>query len=94
MRARPNPARVPSPGKILAQELQARNWSQAELAQIIGRPSQMVSEIINARRQITPETALELAEALEVSAETWLNLESNYRLHLARKNSGTAGGLT
>jgi HTH-type transcriptional regulator / antitoxin HigA len=80
------PARVPPPGRILSQELEARGWTQTDLAAIMNRPPQAISEIINAKKQITPETAIELAPALDTSPEFWINLEANYQLHLARKN--------
>ena len=44
----------------------------------------MISEIINGSKQITPETSVELAQAIGSSPEFWHNLEANYRLALAR----------
>ena len=79
------PARVVSPGRILSRELEARGWTQKDLAEIIGRPIQTINEIIRGTKQVTPETALELADAFNTSPEFWMNLEANYRLHLARK---------
>jgi HTH-type transcriptional regulator / antitoxin HigA len=79
------PARVPTPGRILMRELEARGWTQKDLAEITGRPIQTINEIVQAKKQITPETALELAEAFGTSAEFWTNLEIGYRLHQARK---------
>lgn len=79
------PARTVAPGRILSRELEARGWTQKDLADIMGRPPQTINEIIRGTKQITPVTALELAAALGTSAEFWTNLESNYRLHLARK---------
>lgn len=75
--------RVPTvfpPGAILEEELEARGWSQVELAAILGRPVKVVNDIIAGRRSITPETALGLAGALGTSAELWMNLESRYQL--------------
>jgi HTH-type transcriptional regulator/antitoxin HigA len=66
-------------------ELEARGWTQKDLAEITGRPVQTINEIVQAKKQITPETALDLSAALGTSAEFWTNLETNYRLHLARK---------
>ncbi|MFQ4140105.1 HigA family addiction module antitoxin [Nodosilinea sp. PGN35] len=79
------PARVSPPGRILNRELEARGWTQKDLAEIMGRPHQTINGIINGNKQITPETAIELAEALGTSAEFWTNLEAKYRLHLAQK---------
>lgn len=78
-------ARAVAPGKVLKRELEARGWTQKDLASILGRPEQAVSEIITAKKQVTPETALELAQALGTTAELWLNLESRYRLALGRQ---------
>jgi HTH-type transcriptional regulator / antitoxin HigA len=72
------------PGELLEEELEERGISQAELARLMGRPAQAVNEIIHARKQITPETALQLEQALGIPAYLWLNLESDYRLTLAR----------
>jgi HTH-type transcriptional regulator / antitoxin HigA len=79
------PARVPTPGKILSRELEARGWTQKDLAEIMNRPVQTINEIIRGTKQITPETAIELSQALGTSPEFWTNLESKYRLHLAGK---------
>lgn len=77
------PARVVSPGKIITKELEARGWTQRDLAAIMGRPYQAVNEIIKGSKQITPDTARELAKAFGTSIEFWMNLEANYRLFLA-----------
>ncbi len=84
------PARVPPPGCILSRELEARGWTQKELAKIIGRPEQAISEIVNAKKQITPDTARELAEAFGTSAALWVNLETSYQLHQVQKRGSTA----
>ena len=77
-------ARAVPPGRILTRELEARGWTQKDLARIMGRPTQAINEIIKGSKQITPETALELAESFGTSAELWTNLEAQYRLALAR----------
>jgi HTH-type transcriptional regulator/antitoxin HigA len=66
------------------EELQRRGWSQADFAQIVGRPPRVVNEIIKAKRAITPETALAFAGALGTGAEFWLNMESAYQLSKVR----------
>ena len=74
------PAEVFPPGEFLRDELEARDWSQQELADILGRDPRLISELIGAKRAITPETACGLAEAFGTSAEYWMNLESQYQL--------------
>ncbi len=80
------PARIIQPGRVLARELDARGWTQKDLATIIGRPVQAINEIIKGTKRITPETALALADAFGTTAKFWLNLEANYRLNLARRD--------
>jgi HTH-type transcriptional regulator/antitoxin HigA len=74
------PAEVFLPGEYLKDALENRGWSQTEFAEIIGRPTRVVNEIIAGKRSITPETARELAAALDTTAQYWLNLESAYQL--------------
>jgi HTH-type transcriptional regulator/antitoxin HigA len=79
------PARATSPGRVLLRELDARDWSQRDLAAIMGRPYQAINQIVRGVKRITPETARELAQAFGTSPELWMNLEVNYRLQLAKQ---------
>lgn len=72
------------PGEILAEELEARGLTQRELANQIGRPAQVINEIVRGKKAITPETALQLEQALGPSAEFWMGLQTTYELTLAR----------
>jgi len=74
------PAEVFPPGEFIKEELEAREWTQADLAEILGRPPRLVSEIINGKRAISPETAQGLGEAFGTGAQFWMNLESAYQL--------------
>lgn len=78
------PAEVFPPGEYLRDELEARAWSVTDFAQILGRPVQAVSEILNNRKEITPETAAEIGAALGTSPEVWLGLQNAYRLQAVR----------
>ena len=73
-----------SPGTILEEVIEAKGMTQKELAGRMGRPPQVVNEIIRAKKAITPETALELEKVLGMSAQLWVNLEAVYRMTLAR----------
>jgi HTH-type transcriptional regulator/antitoxin HigA len=68
------------PGDFLREEIEARGWTQAKLAEVLGRPLQTVNAIINGKKAVTPQTAVELAAALGTSAELWMNLEQAYQL--------------
>ncbi len=77
-------AEVFPPGEFIREELEARNWSQIDLAEIIGRNPNVVNEIIMGKRSITPETAKALGDAFGTSAHYWMNLESTYQLWHAK----------
>lgn len=81
-----NFAEVFPPGEFLKEELEARNWSQTEFAEIIGRPVRLINEIIAGKKSVTPETASQIAASLGTSAELWMNLESTYQLSRVRKD--------
>jgi HTH-type transcriptional regulator / antitoxin HigA len=74
-----------APGEYLREELSARGMSQSELARRMGRPAQVVSEIVNGRKSLTRETALELERVLGTPASVWINLEAAYQLGIARR---------
>src|SRR3546814_1156003 len=81
-------AEIFPPGEFLKDELEARGWSQTELAEIIGRPTRLINEIIAGKRTITHETAIQLGDSLGTGPELWMNLESNYQLSQVRPNDG------
>lgn len=71
------------PGEYLEEVLDDLGMSKEELAQRMGRPASKLSEIYKGAKSITPETALQLEQALGVPAHIWTGLESEYRLILA-----------
>ena len=79
------PAEVFPAGEFVREELETRGWTQADLAEFMGRPLRSINEIINGKKGITAETAIQLGNAFGTSAEYWINLESAYRLHIARR---------
>lgn len=81
-------AEVFPPGEFLREELEARGWSQTELAEIIGRPVRLINELIAGKKAITPETAIQLGDSLGTGPELWMNLESQYQLSKVRSTDG------
>jgi HTH-type transcriptional regulator/antitoxin HigA len=75
------PAEVFPPGEFIREELEARGWTQGDLAQIMDRPLRVINELIAGKKLITPETARGLAEAFgDNDPLYWMNLDSTYRL--------------
>ena len=69
------------PGEYLVEEIEARGMSQKELARRMGRPANTINEIVNGKKAITAETALQLEAVIpEIPARFWLNLETDYQL--------------
>lgn len=69
------------PGEFLQEEIEARGISQKELARRMDRPINAINEIINGKKAITAETALQLEEVMpEIPAKFWLNLETDFQL--------------
>jgi len=73
------------PGELLAEEIEVRGMTQKALAEAIGRPPQVVNEIVRGKKAITAETAIQLEEALRIPAHLWLNLQTKHDLTLARQ---------
>jgi addiction module HigA family antidote len=73
--------RLPThPGKILKRELEARGLSANKVALALGVPSGRITDILNGKRAITPDTAIRLGEFFGNSPQFWLNLQTKYDL--------------
>jgi HTH-type transcriptional regulator/antitoxin HigA len=73
------PAEVFPPGEFLREELEARGWTQADLADRLGCSPEKVDAIIAGTCRLSPATARGLAQALGTSSQLWLNLDATYR---------------
>ena len=72
------------PGELLEEEIEFVGMSQLELARRMGRPPQVVNEIIKGKKNITHDTAVELEKVLGVPAYMWTNAQATYHLTLSR----------
>ena len=59
--------------------------TQRALAEAMGRPPQVINEIVRGRKAITAATAIQLEEVLGTSARLWLSLQATYELIRARQ---------
>ena len=76
-----------TPGEILLMEfLKPLGISQSRLARDLNVPVGRISDIIQGKRAITPDTALRLAVYFNMTPEFWVNLQSHYDLKLAKQN--------
>lgn len=77
------------PGDVLREDfLKPLGLSQYALAKAIGVPQIRISEIVNGKRAITPDTALRLARYFGTSAEFWMGMQATYDLEMARDRIG------
>ena len=75
------------PGEILEETLEARGMKKLDFAQRCGLSDKTVSQIINGKAHVTPDTAIQFERVLGVSAAVWNNLQSNYHLHHAHEGA-------
>ncbi len=78
--------RIPThPGEIVKDELKARGLSVNQFAKELQVPAGRISQIINGKRSISPDTAIRFSHFFGTSAEVWMNLQTKYDLAIARK---------
>lgn len=77
----------PHPGEILLHDyLEPMGISQYALAKAIGVPPRRINEIVKGLRCITVDTALRLAVFFGTDAQSWINLQTDHDLTLARQD--------
>lgn len=76
------------PGEILLEEfMKPLGVSQNGLARDIDVPVARINDIVHGRRAITADTALRLGKYFGTSAELWLNLQTEYDLRRATRDT-------
>ncbi len=79
------------PGEMLLEELlRPLGISQSAFAVQLGVSFPRLNEVINAKRAVTPDTALRLAQVTGMSADFWLGLQQDWDLwHALRSDEAT-----
>jgi HTH-type transcriptional regulator/antitoxin HigA len=72
------------PGELLRDELDARDIKHVDMAKTLGIAKNVMSEIINGKRNITPTMAVKLEDALGIKAEFWMRYQVNYEIDKIR----------
>jgi addiction module HigA family antidote len=76
-----------TPGEILLEEfMNPLGISQNKLARDLDVPVGRISDIVQGKRAITPDTALRLAVFFKMTPEFWMNLQSRFDLKIAKEN--------
>ncbi len=81
--------RAPShPGGILRRQyLEPIGLTVTDLARTLGVSRKTVSKIVNERGALSADMALRLSQAFGTTPQLWLNLQQNYDLWRAAKES-------
>ena len=80
-----NSVGIDPPGVFIKLELEARGWSQRDLAFILGQTEQQLNPLLAGKRAITPDMARLLGDAFDASPHFFLNLQGQYDLKNAKE---------
>ena len=78
------------PGEVLRDELEELAVTPTGLARQIGVPPNRIGQIIAGKRSITGDTALRLGHWFGSEPQFWLNLQAQYDLAQADRETGAA----
>lgn len=76
---------IDPPGIFIKMELEARGWSQRDLAFILGQTEQQLNPLLMGKRAITPDMARLLGDAFDTQPQFFLNLQGQYDLTNAKE---------
>ena len=78
----------PHPGEFIRQvylEPYAKKISRSEIARRLGVARPTFNRLVNEQSNVSPEMAIRLSKVLGGSAQSWLNMQSQYDLYHAEK---------
>lgn len=74
------PAQVFPPGYFIKDQLEQRQWSQNELAEVLGITPRHLSQVMNGESPLSYDLAIQLGQVFDTSAQLWSNLYLSYAL--------------
>jgi addiction module HigA family antidote len=78
----------PHPGEFIRDTyIEPFDLSIRSLAESLGVSPSTLTRVINTRSGVSPEMALRLSKALGQSPESWLAMQHNYDLWVAKKSA-------
>jgi addiction module HigA family antidote len=80
-----NKIELTRPGEHLAEIIESLDITKYALAKAMGVPPITISRIVNGSLTITIATAIKLGQALDMTPDFWVNLQSNYDLAMAKR---------
>lgn len=73
-------ARKFGPGYFIREQMDLREWTQEDLAEVTGLTLKHINKILQEKQPVTLDTARILAEVFNTSAQYWINIDTSYRL--------------
>ncbi len=74
------------PGEILKKEfIEPLGLTQSQLAKELNTTFRTINEIVNKKRNISPEMAIRLSRCFGTSEELWLNLQNQCDLYMVKE---------
>jgi antitoxin HigA-1 len=84
------PMKAPAhPGRLIKGALDDLGATTTEAARALGVTRQHLNNVIAGRSVISPEMAIRLEKGLGSTAETWIAMQRNHDLALARRGFGS-----
>jgi HTH-type transcriptional regulator/antitoxin HigA len=78
------PFEATHPGVMLGDEIRARNIKQKDISMELSISTTVLNEIIKGKRSITADFAIQLEKCLNITAEYWMNFQTQYDIDKAR----------
>lgn len=77
------------PGEILLHDfIEPMGLTRYKVAKSAGVPQRRIDKICTGKRAVTADTAMRLGRLFGMSAQTWLNLQTQYDLEIAENELG------
>jgi HTH-type transcriptional regulator/antitoxin HigA len=77
-------ARKFGPGYFIREQTELRDWTQDDLASVMGITVKHLNKILQDQQPLTLDIARILAEVFDTSVQYWINLDTDYRLWLVQ----------
>ncbi len=75
------------PGYFIREQMEYRDWTQEDLAEITGLSLKHINKILQDKQPLTLEVAKLFGEIFNTSPQYWINLDTGYRLWLVQGRS-------
>ncbi len=75
------------PGYFIREQMELRNWTQGDLAEVMGFTVKHLNKVLQDKQPITLDMARILGEVFNTSAQYWINIDTGYRLWLTQEKT-------